>query len=63
MGNLPQKDLLRPDEVARYFEVNRKTIIRWVNSGELQGINPGGKTLRILRVSVIKLMKNIKEVN
>jgi len=57
---LPQKDLLRPDEVAEYFDVHVRTIHNWAEDGKIHSIKIGG-VLRIKRKSVIKLLENSTE--
>jgi len=54
-NDLPNKSLLRPDEVAAFFRISVKTVRRWCAQGHLQG----GKErsgLRIYRQSVIELL-------
>lgn len=46
--SLPNKELLRPDEVAAFWRVNVKTIYRWVEMGVMPGKKKGG-TLRITK--------------
>lgn len=60
MNKLPEKELLLPDEAARYFTVNRKTIYRWVESGKLKAVKLSKATIRITRESVINLKEAIK---
>jgi len=48
MNDLPQKSLLRPDEVAAFWSVSVKTIYRWIDLGILEGVKKGG-TVRIPR--------------
>jgi len=36
MSKLPDKELLRPDEVANYFSVTRKTIYLWIKKKHLE---------------------------
>jgi excisionase family DNA binding protein len=55
--DLPQKTLLRVDEVARFFNINKKTVYGWVDMGILQACNPNGGSLRVFRESVMGLMK------
>lgn len=54
-SGLPQKDFLRPDEVAQYFSVHINTIYRWIDSGKLEGRKIAGTILRIPRESVIRI--------
>ncbi|MFH2074482.1 MAG: helix-turn-helix domain-containing protein [Pseudomonadota bacterium] len=48
MTILPDKELLRPDEVAAFWSVSVKTIYRWIDQGILPGVKKGG-TVRVLR--------------
>jgi len=48
----PHKELLRPDEVAKYFSVTTRTIRKWCEQGHLGSIKVG-KTLRVTRSSVM----------
>jgi len=57
---LPNKELLRPDEVAKYFSVTRRTVYLWCENGYLEAVKIGG-TVRIKRESVIRCQIN-KEV-
>ena len=52
--NLPNKELLRPDEVAEYFSVTKRTVYNWIANGELELVRFGG-TVRIRRESVLKV--------
>jgi excisionase family DNA binding protein len=53
MIELPQKELLRVDEVASYFSVTERTIYLWIQHGHLKAIKKVG-TVRILRESVLE---------
>jgi excisionase family DNA binding protein len=46
--NLPDKELLRPDEVAKFWRVSVKTIYRWIEIGIIPGVKKGG-TVRVRR--------------
>jgi excisionase family DNA binding protein len=48
MTDLPEKTLLRPDEVAAFWSVSVKTIYRWIDMGILEAVKKGG-TVRIPR--------------
>lgn len=54
MNGLPNKDLLRPNEVAIYFSVSRKTIYSWVDTGKIEAVKVNG-FIRIPRESVDKV--------
>jgi len=53
MNKLPDKELLRVDEVARYFSVTEKTIRLWIEHGHLIAEKIVG-IVRIPRESVLK---------
>ena len=50
---LPQKELLRPDEVAAFWSVSVKTIYRWIDLGILPAVKKGG-TVRVPKVDAEK---------
>ena len=54
-NKLPNKELLRPGEVADYFSVTKKTIYRWVDEGKIDATKVAGRTLRIPRDSLLKI--------
>ena len=45
-NNLPDKELLRPDEVAKFWRVSVKTVYRWIDMGVMPGVKKGG-TVRV----------------
>ena len=51
MTDLPQKPLLRVDEVATYFDVTNRTIYLWIDHGLLQAEKYNG-IIRIPRDSI-----------
>jgi len=51
--DIPEKSLLRPDEVAQIFQCSKNTVYRWVDEGKIKGINPTGGMLRITRESIV----------
>jgi len=53
----PIKELLRPDEVADFFNVSKRTIYNWCESGLFQTCKIK-QTIRIYRSSVIEYLKN-----
>ena len=55
MNTLPEKELLRPDEVAQYYSVSRSTVYSWISDGRLLAIKVAGKTLRIPRKSLKRI--------
>ncbi|MGD0232542.1 MAG: helix-turn-helix domain-containing protein [Syntrophorhabdales bacterium] len=55
--DLPDKTLLRPDEVAEFLSVSMKTVYRWYRSGIIEGIKLN-RALRIYRESILRLIDN-----
>jgi excisionase family DNA binding protein len=53
MVEIPDKQLLRPDEVARLFDVTLQTVYNWCEAGVLEGMKIGG-VLRITRESIVR---------
>ena len=54
--DLPDKHLLRPDEVAEYLRVSKKTVHRWVKKGTLDAIKINN-LVRIPRSAVVALLE------
>jgi excisionase family DNA binding protein len=54
MIKLPEKELLRVDEVAEYFSVTSRTIYLWIEHGHLEAEKTPTKMIRITRESVLK---------
>lgn len=61
MTKLPEKELLRPDEVAKYFSIHRATVYRWIETERLTAIKVGRLT-RITRESVLQIQKPCKDI-
>ena len=59
-ADLPNKTLLRPDEVANFLQISRFSVYRLYECGEIDGLK-AGKPLRIFRDSVITFVKRQKE--
>jgi len=53
MMDLPNRKLLRVDEVAQFFDVNEKTVRLWLDNGLLKYGKMRG-TVRVLRESVVE---------
>lgn len=61
-GALPNKEFLRPDEVANYFSLSLSTIYGWINEGKIDAVNIGpSNTIRIRREEVKKMIRPIYE--
>lgn len=56
--NLPNKELLRPDEVAEYFSISVRTVYTWIETGKIEAITIAGSILRIRRQEIIKIQKS-----
>jgi len=56
MDGLPEKALLRPEEVARFLSVSLKTVYRWHDIGMIDGTKLK-RVLRIYRDSVLNLVE------
>ncbi len=56
---IPEKSLLRPDEVAELFSVHVRTIYRWEAEGKLGGIKFTASCLRFPRNSIIKFINSL----
>ncbi len=59
MTSLPQKDILRPDEVASYYRVSIQTVRRWIWEGKLKAIKVGG-VIRIHYKEALKIEKRLR---
>jgi len=57
---LPNRELLRVDEVADYLRVTNRTIYRWISLGELEAKKVKTR-IRISRNSVLKIEKSTLE--
>lgn len=55
MTALPDKALLRPDEVAAYYSVSVKTVRGWIATGKLEAKKIAGGLIRVPREAVEKL--------
>jgi excisionase family DNA binding protein len=53
MADLPNKELLRVEEVAAYFRVARSTVYLWIDHGILAAEKYHGGTIRVPRESVL----------
>lgn len=52
-SGLPDKKLLRPDEVAKYCRVSVKTIYSWCDGGIIKSLKvKGTRTIRIPREEI-----------
>lgn len=57
MKELPDKDLLRPDEVAKYLSLSVRTIYGWIDMGKIDVVKVGPfGTLRIKKETLQKMI-------
>jgi excisionase family DNA binding protein len=54
-NRLPDKELLRPDEVAKYLSLSRSTIYGWIQTGRLDAKKVGG-SVRVKREDVVTII-------
>lgn len=52
--DLPDKKLLRVEEVANYWSVTVRTIYLWLEHGQLEAVRTPGRSIRITRDSALK---------
>lgn len=57
MIEFPDKELLRPDELAAIFRVSKQVIYLWIETGELDAVRIGKKTLRVKKRDAMKIVK------
>lgn len=55
-----KKDYYRPDEVAIYFSISRRTVYRWIETGKIKAVKVG-KMLRVSREALENII--IKETD
>lgn len=60
---IPDKRLFRPDEVAKIFDVSVKTIYNWCDCGKLEFLRVAGRTMRIERDCIIKIITISDEID
>jgi excisionase family DNA binding protein len=60
MTTWAKKDYYRPDEVAIYFSINRRTVYRWIETGKIEAVKVG-KMLRVSREALENII--IKETD
>ena len=56
LTTLPQKELLRPDEVMKYLDICKSTLYYWVKFKKIKSYR-AGKKLRFRREDVIEFTK------
>ena len=57
MTDLPDKELLRPDEVAAYYGVKESTVRGWIATGKLMAVKVV-KVWRIHKKDALDLQKS-----
>lgn len=63
MNDLPDKTLLRVDEVAEFFSVGSRCVYLWVEHGKLEEVRTPGNSIRITRKSVEEWVRTYKGRN
>ena len=58
MMHLPEKALLRVDEVSKYYSVSAQSVYKWIRLGKLKSVKVG-KAVRILREDALGLARVI----
>lgn len=53
MTDLPDRPLLRVDEVAEYWSISVRTVYLWIEHGHLEKIKTKSGATRITRASVL----------
>lgn len=53
---IPDKTLLRPDEVAALFRVSMQSIYNWVKRGDLPCVRRIGQPIRFRRTDIIDIL-------
>lgn len=57
MIKFPDKELLRPDELAKIFNVSKQVIYLWIETGELEAVRIGKKALRVKKRDAMKMVR------
>lgn len=60
MPDLPEKSLLRVDEVARFFRVTPRTVYLWIERGKVQSRETPGGGVRIARESLVLFLSTTR---
>ena len=56
-----KNDLLTPEEVAKILKVSKRTVYRWIDSGELKVARIGRKTYRVFESDIKKFVNKYYE--
>ena len=56
MTDLPNKTLLRPDEVALYLSISVKTLYGWIAMGKIDAVKVGPSHLLRIKREVVESM-------
>ncbi len=60
-AGLPEKPLLRADEVAKIFSVSIRTVYSWHQEGRIDAVKLPGGGIRIPRTCVIRIISESTE--
>ncbi len=61
MERLPNKAYLKPEEVAKYYNVSKSAIYKWIAEGKIDALKICGKPVRIPYDAVEKMRKAVIE--
>ena len=61
MATLQEREFYTVTEAARLLDVSRTTIWRWINDGRLGAYRVGGRTIRIRRQDVRKMLRPTRD--
>jgi len=56
--DLPLKKTFRPDEIAAFLSLSRRTVYRWIERGDLPSFRASG-SIRVLREDLIKAVSPV----
>ncbi len=56
LDDVPERELLKPAEVAAFLGVSAKTVYRWCDMGLMESVKLNG-SVRVLRASVISFLR------
>jgi len=59
--NLPDKAYYRPDEIADFFRVSKKTVYNWIETGRLAATKIAGTSVRIPREALQDIVQVLGE--
>jgi len=61
LTELPKRELLRPDEVARYYSVTVRTVRNWIYDGKITAVKIARNVIRVHRSSLVKMGRPVED--